>query len=344
VSWSKPAILPVTTTGAWARPGWYDLLAPLEEERFGPADLEELYRDYALLAIHDQEEAGVDILTDGEVRRKSWIRFIVKNVPGLEPREIPRLLGPHGWDQQETYRLTSPVEDLESTWDYVSEYDFLRAHTDRSVKMGMPGPFGLTTQLDFGDVYPSRSACAEALVPAIRADVQRLVAAGCTTIQLEEALTPGVIADDRTAAEMVRLINKVVDGVSGCTFILHVCFGSSHRLPYAKRTYKDMFPRLLDANVHGFSIEFAAREMSEIEIVGTWDRERILSAGLIDIKTHYAETPEDIIERVRICMQYRDPERIEISSDCGFRHVPRNLTIRKYQAASEAALHLRESG
>ena len=345
MTYAPPATLRVTTTGAWARPGWHDLLVePEDEGRLGPADVEELYDDYARLAIQDQEECGVDILTDGEVRRRSWIRYIVKNVPGLVLRPKPRLLGPHGWDQQETYVLEREIEELDSVWDYVSEYEFLRAHTDRLVKICMPGPFGITTQLDFTPAYGSRSKCAEALVPAIRADIERLVAAGCDTIQLEEALTPGVVADDRTAAEMARLINKCVDGITGCTFLLHVCFGSHMRLPYSKRTYKDMFPRLLEANVHGFSIEFAAREMAEIELVGQWDRERILSAGLIDIKTHYAETPEDIVERARLCLKYRDPDRLEISSDCGFRHVPRHLTRRKYQAASQAARRLRESG
>ena len=340
-----PTTIPVTTTGAWARPGWHDLLAPPEAEgRLGPDDLHELYDDYAVLAIQDQERCGCDILTDGEVRRKSWICFIVKNVPGLKPRATPRLLGPYGWDQQETYTLERKIDNLEFVWPYAHEYNFLRAHTAKAAKICMPGPYGITTQLDFLPAYDSRTQCAEALVPAIRADIQRLVAAGCNYIQLEEALTPGVTADDRTAADMARLINKCVDGVTGCTFILHVCFGSNFRLPYAKRTYKDMFPRLLDANVHGFSLEFAAREMSEIELVGNWDRDRILSAGLLDIKTHYAELPEDIIERARVCLKYRDPERLEISSDCGFRHVPRNLTIRKYSAASEAARRLRKSG
>ena len=236
----------------------------------------------------------------------------------------------------------SPASD--SVWGYVSEYEFLCSHSDRLAKMCMPGPYGITTQLDFSSVYKTRTQCAEALVPAIRSDIQALVAAGCNYIQLEEALTPSVVSDDRTAGDMVRLINKCVDGIAGCTFILHICFGSSHRLPYAKRTYKQLFPKMLDANVHGFSLEFAAREMSEIEIVGEWPRDRILSAGLLDIKTHYAETPEDIIERARICLKYRDPERLEISSDCGFRHVPRNLTIKKYLAASQAARRLRQTG
>jgi 5-methyltetrahydropteroyltriglutamate--homocysteine methyltransferase len=136
----------------------------------------------------------------------------------------------------------------------------------------------------------------------------------------------------------------VVDGNSGCTFTVHICFGSFRRLPYAKRTYRWLFPALLDADVHGFSLEFGAREMAEIDLVGTWDRERILSAGLIDIKTHYAETRDDIIERVRTCLRYRDPERLEVSTDCGLRRVPRGLAKRKMAAASEAARKLRTDG
>ncbi len=340
-----PPPLAVTTTGAWARPGWYDLLAqPERDGRFGAADLDELYDDYATLAIDDQQRCGLDILTDGEVKRKSWIRFIVKNVSGLKQRVQERRLGPYGFDQQETYELPQRIEGLQSLWNYVDEYKFLRGRTDRCVKICMPGPFGITTQLEFLSVYKTRSECAEALVPAIRHDIERLVAAGCTYIQLEEALTPGVAGDDRTPDHMVRLINQCVDGIAGCTFTLHVCFGSNQRLPYAKRTYKGLFPRLLDCHIHGFSLEFAAREMAEIEMVGEWPRDRILSAGLLDIKTHYAETPEDVIERVRICLNYRDPERLEISSDCGFRHVPRYLTVKKYQAAAEAARRLRQSG
>jgi 5-methyltetrahydropteroyltriglutamate--homocysteine methyltransferase len=125
---------------------------------------------------------------------------------------------------------------------------------------------------------------------------------------------------------------------------VRICFGSFRRLPYANRTYRRLSPALLDANVHGFSLEFDAHEMTEIDLVGKWDRERVLSAGLIDIKTHYCETPEDIIERVRTCLEYRDLERLEISTDCGLRRVPRYLAIGKMSAAAEAARRLRASG
>lgn len=342
MAYVAPTMLAVTHTGAWAKPGWFDILSEAERAgRLGPDDREELYRDYGLVALADQEECGVDIVTDGETRRFGWVQRVAATLPGLRLRERRRLLGPVGYDTLDTYVLEQRLDHVESLWDYVSEFEFTRAHTDRQPRIGMPGPFGMTTQLDFSPVYRTRSECAAAFVPAIRRDIQRLVAAGCTQIQIEEAMTPGVVADDRTGAEIARLVNACIDGIAGCTFTLHVCFGSFTRLPYAKRTYRDLFPALLDAQVQGFSLEFAARELAEIALVGQWDADRILVAGLLDIKTHYAETPDDIVERVRTCLQYRAPERLQISSDCGFTRVPRYLTKRKLAAASEAARRLR---
>lgn len=342
MSYQLPKLLRVTTTGAWAKPGWFDLTREAEAQgRLGPEDVEEIYDDIALVSIQDQEDAGCDIVTDGETRRFGWIQQQAKHLPGIELRPHPRRLGPIGYDQLDTYILRQPVDALASIWDYAGEYRFLRAHTDRRPKVGMPGPFALATQFDFTPVYRHRAECATAFVPAIRQDIQALVAAGCDYIQLEEAMTPGVVADNRTAAEMARLINRCIDGIAGCTFTLHVCFGSFNRLPYAKRTYRGIFPTLLDARVHGFSLEFGAREMAEIELVKDWERERILSAGLIDIKTHYAETPEDIVERARICLRHREPEQLELSTDCGLTRVPRALAKRKLAAAAEAARRLR---
>ncbi|HEV3383051.1 MAG TPA: hypothetical protein VG142_18955 [Trebonia sp.] len=343
MAYSYPAVLPVTTTGGWARPGWWDVVADAPD-RFGPADRQELLDDYCQLAINDQEAAGLDILTDGEHRRGGWIEGITGSMPGLSLRPTSRRLGAIGWDQLPVYEVREPLDAVASIWDFASEYRFLRSRTTRRPKIGMPGPYGITTELDFSPVYKTRRDCAEALVPAIRSDILRLVEAGCDCIQIEEPLTPSHAAEDRTAENLVAVINKVVEGITGCTFIVHICFGSFRRLPYAKRTYRWLFPALLDAHVHGFSLEFGAREMAEIDLAGSWDAERILSAGLIDIKTHYAETAEDIIERARVCLRYRDPERLEISTDCGLRRVPRYLAISKMSAAAEAARRLRETG
>ena len=128
----------------------------------------------------------------------------------------------------------------------------------------MAGPYGITTELDFSPRYPNRRECADALAPAIRADIENLVAARCDRIEFEEPLDPVDAAEDRTPENLVDLVNAVVDGISGCTFIVDICFGSFRRLPYAERTYRWLFLALLDAHVHGFSLEFGAREMAEI--------------------------------------------------------------------------------
>ncbi len=188
-------------------------------------------------------------------------------MPGIKMRPAPRKLGAIVWDMLPVYEVRWPPDDIESIWDYVSEYRFLRTRTGRWPKTGLPGPYGITTELDFSPVYRYRSDCAEALVLAIRRDIQNLVAADCDYIQTEEPLTPSRAAEDRTAENLTELANKAVDGISGCTFVVPICFGSFRRLPYAMR-----------------------------------------------IKMHYPETPEDILERVRTCLEDQDPERLEIST------------------------------
>jgi 5-methyltetrahydropteroyltriglutamate--homocysteine methyltransferase len=157
--YQPPAALPVTTTGGWARPGWRDIVEEAPE-RFGPADREELFDDYATLAITDQERCGLDILTDGEHRRLGWIEAMTAGLPGIRRREPSRRLGAVGYDMLWIYELLEPLDYLESLWDFVTEYEFLAARTDRRPRVGIPGPYGMTTELDFTSVYPSRRACA----------------------------------------------------------------------------------------------------------------------------------------------------------------------------------------
>jgi len=174
-----PSALPVTTTGGWARPGWFDILADAQKDgaprgQFGPADRQELLDDYCQLALCDQEAAGLDILTDGEHRRGGWIEGLTGKMPGLRMKPAPRKLGAIGWDQLPVYEVVAPLDGIESIWDFAGEYEFLTARTTRRPKIGMPGPYGITTELDFSPTYRSRRECADALVPAIRAEFDAL--------------------------------------------------------------------------------------------------------------------------------------------------------------------------
>ncbi len=313
--------------------------------RFGPADRQELLDDYCQLAIYDQESAGLDILTDGEHRRGGWIEGITGNMAGLALKPSPRKLGAIGWDQLPVYEVREPLDGRSSrsgtTRPSTSSCAPGRTGGRRSACPGRTGSRPSWTSAPStapGASAPTRWCPRSA--PTSRSWSRR----AATTSRSRSRSPRRTPAEDRTPENLVETINQVVDGITGCTFIVHICFGSFRRLPYAKRTYRWLFPALLDANVHGFSLEFGAREMAEIDLVGKWDRDRILSAGLIDIKTHYSETPEDIIERVRTCLEYRDPERLEISTDCGLRRVPRYLAMSKMSAAAEAARRLRETG
>src|ERR1700743_1781571 len=175
-----PAQLPVTTTGGWARPGWWDVVADGEKAgRFGPADRQELLDDYCQLAIYDREAPGRDILTAGEHGRGGWIEVITGKMAGLALKPTPRKLGAIGWDQLPGYGAHEPRDQVDSIWDSTAEYEFLRARTDRRPKIGMPGPYGITTELDFSPTYRTRREGAGALGPAIRADIRKLVAARC---------------------------------------------------------------------------------------------------------------------------------------------------------------------
>jgi 5-methyltetrahydropteroyltriglutamate--homocysteine methyltransferase len=185
--------LAVTTTGGWARPGWWDVVEEAEAQgRFGPEDERELYDDYCRLAITDQERCGLDIVTDGEHRRRGWIENITAALPRITRRPAPRRLGALGYDMLDIWELSRPFDDLGRLWDFEGEFRFLREHTTRHPKMGMPGPYGMTTELDFAGVYPTRRACAEAFVPALRRHIRALIDAGCDYIQLEEPITPAV--------------------------------------------------------------------------------------------------------------------------------------------------------
>src|ERR1700727_2411026 len=166
--YTSPATLPVTTTGGWARPGWWDVVADGEKagrfgpagrqgllddycplaiyrQQSGPADRQELLDDYCQLAIYDQQSAGLDILTDGEHRRGGWIEGITGKMAGLALKPAPRRLGAIGWDQLPVYEVREPLDQVTSIWDYTTEYEFLRARTGRRPKIGMPGPYGITT-------------------------------------------------------------------------------------------------------------------------------------------------------------------------------------------------------
>jgi 5-methyltetrahydropteroyltriglutamate--homocysteine methyltransferase len=211
----------------------------------------------------------------------------------------------------------------------VEEYQYLKTQTDRPVKATVPGPVTLTIHIQTrpGDAYNGdRLALSWDMVPAVNAELKALAAAGADWIQLDEpsaAIVPGQVA------EYVKLFNACVDGVRGAKIGYHVCFGNLLSRPRGKRTYRWMFPALLETRCDQFVFEYANREMSEIEMWSDVGVDREVACGVVDVKSFYMETPEDVAERLRLCARHIPVERLSAVPDCGFFPVPRWVAAEK---------------
>lgn len=335
-------ILPTTVVGSYGLPSWlYAADDWIARDLYGPTDVAETYNDAVDRAILDQERAGIDIITDGEMRRRGFIQSFASRITGLKNVGAPRKVGEVGLDLEPIYETTGKVE-VEKGLGIVEEFQYLKGHTDRPIKVTVPGPFAITSHMKPVVHYRDRTHLAEAFVPAVNEEIRRLAAAGATFIQVDEPAQPGCGYDPHTPKDLARMFNACTEGVTGVKFAMHICFGTYKKIPYAKRTYAPYFPEILEARVDQFVLEFANREMSEIEKWRQWAPDRELAAGVIDVRTHYLETPEDVAERIRICLKHVPAEKLYLTPDCGMRRVVRGLAFQKLQALVAGAKIVRQ--
>jgi 5-methyltetrahydropteroyltriglutamate--homocysteine methyltransferase len=319
----------------WAADDW------IKRGLFGPVDLQETYDDAVDRAILDQERAGIDIVTDGEMRRRGFVQTFAGRITGLKNVGAPRRVGESGIDMEDVFETTGKVE-VPHGLGIVEEFRYLKARTDRATKVTVPGPFALTSFYKPVEHYTDRTQLAEAFVPAIRAEIKRLAQEGATLIQVDEPATPGYGYDPHTPKDIARLFNACVEGVTGVKLAMHICFGSYKKIPYAKKTYAPYFPAILEARVDQFVLEYATREMYEIEHWPRWAPDRELCAGVIDIRTTWVETPEDVAEKIRRALQHVPAEKLSFSPDCGMRRVARYIAVGKLRALAAGARIVRQ--
>jgi 5-methyltetrahydropteroyltriglutamate--homocysteine methyltransferase len=303
---------------------------------YGPIDIAETFNDAVDRAIQDQEKAGIDIISDGEMRRRGFVQGFAHKITGLKNVGAPRKVGEAGIDQEPVYETTGPVT-VGSGWGIVEEFEYLKKNTRRATKVAVPGAFAITAWYKPVEHYKDRTELAQAFVPALKDEIRRLAAAGAKFIQVDEPTIPGYGADHHTSKDIVRAFNECIAGVTGVKFALHVCFGTHKKIAYAKRSYRPYFPEMFEAKADQFVLEYANREMSEIELWKEWAADRDLVAGVIDVRNHYIETPEDVAERIRTCLKYVPAERLYLSPDCGMRRVIRYRAFQKLKSLVEGA-------
>ena len=321
-----PAI-PATVIGSWAFPGWYAKFcddAARQRELFGADDREEAVRDAVRLAVDDQIRAGADLITDGEMRRVDFNLGFYDFLDGLKPMPQARRWGPPAHDQRSRYLCVAPLTAPRGLGT-VEEYRRLRAITDAPAKVPVPGPYTLAGCIQGGDVYPDRDAVAEALLPLVNAEMKALAREGVTFLQLDE---PSFACHPDRPERFLDVIARTVAGLD-VPVSLHMCFGNYRGQAVGQRSYRPLFPHLARAKVAQLALEFASREMAEIELARDITAPMSLAVGLVDVKNTWVEPPELVAARLRTVLRSIDPERVHVTPDCGFSQTARHVACRK---------------
>ena len=335
-------ILPTTVVGSYPQPAWlvdHDVLrarmvprvrAP-EIWRIPGEHLTQAQDDATLVAIRDMERAGIDIITDGEIRRESYSNHFASSLEGIDrerpaevigrtgkPTIVPRVIG--------RIRRTQPVE--------VRDVAFARANTDRQVKITLPGPFTMTRQAK-NDFYGDDAELAMDFAVALNAEIRDLKAAGADVIQLDEPWMQAFPEEARRYA--VAAINRALEGIAGTT-VVHLCFGYAAMVDEKPSGYS-FLPELSGASAQQISIE-AAQPKLDLAILKDLPGKTVM-LGVLDLGSTEVETAEVVADRIRAGLRVLPVERLVAAPDCGMKYLPRERAFAKLKALADGAAIVR---
>jgi 5-methyltetrahydropteroyltriglutamate--homocysteine methyltransferase len=320
--------LRTTVIGSYPFPGWLEF-ACSHLEQFGTADREELQEDAVIAAVHDQVAAGLDVITDGEQTRLDFNLSFYGYLDGIEMEGAsPRRFGPPAHDQRGKHKV---IGELSAPRGLGVILEFQRLQklarqagiTSAALKASVPGPYTLSGRLVPNKQYPDRYALTDALVPIVRKELMDLVAAGCREVTVDEP-SMSCYAHREDTKRFVDIFNRTVEPVVGkCHLSTHLCFGNFKARAVGPRLYRPMFPAFLDFHLDEIHVEMASREFAELEIIGQIAQRHDVAVGIIDVKSYYIETAEDVAGRVRRCLKFAPPERLSFAPDCGLSQTAR---------------------
>jgi 5-methyltetrahydropteroyltriglutamate--homocysteine methyltransferase len=326
------SVLVTAVVGSYSIPAWLeraknDYLA----RRLTRHDLDEMHDLAIKAAIKDQEVAGVDIVSDGELRRDNMIDYFAEKLPGVEIDHASKKTHYDFYDSIVRGRMpTAPVG-------LVADFRFLRAFTDRRTKVSVTGPHSLVKRIRNAH-YPSEEAFALDLARVLNLELRELVKAGATDIQIDEPYYSGFPED---LAWGVRAINALVDGVAA-RVSLHICYGNRYGKPSWEGSYRYLFPAILEARVQQLTLEFARRGEGDVALFREFGPSFGLGLGVIDVKTHEVESPAIVAERIRQATKLVPVERLSVNPDCGLMHLPRDVAFAKLVAMVQGTRLVRQ--
>jgi 5-methyltetrahydropteroyltriglutamate--homocysteine methyltransferase len=353
---AQTTLFPVTVVGSWSRPPW--LVQALRRRQAGEISKEEFDRiadDAVLAAVKYQEDAGVDIVSDGEVRRDNFYSFVVEKLSGMKLTKVSELLDyvkdRAGFEEVlraldvPAFAIKSPIavekigrrEGLA-----LDELDFLKQHTTRQTKIPLPGPYLLTRSSWFEGLsdkaYPTPEELSDDIVQLLRQEIIALRDRGVDFIQFDEPSLSQVVYGDEAGETFmcaalssrkdptdelefaVRLMNATVDGIGGVKFGVHVCRGNWSRKEEVllKGNYGPLLPYLVQMHIDQLVLEMATPRAGELDVFKEYANEKELGLGVVNPRTDEIESPTTIVRRVKEVLKFFEPQKVYLNPDCGF--------------------------
>ena len=335
-------LLPTTVVGSYPQPDWLvnrEMLSKtvprvrMDIWRVPEAWLEQAQDDATLLAIRDMERAGIDIITDGEIRRESYSNRFATALEGIDTAKPGQVKARSGHETPvprvvSRIRRKGPVE--------VRDMQFLRKSTDRIAKITLPGPFTMSQQA-INEFYKDADEMVMDYAVAVNAEAHDLVAAGADIIQLDE---PWLRNDPDAAKRIaVKAINRALEGLKVPT-IVHLCFGYAAVVPTQKPSGYSFLPQLAGSKVDQISIE-AAQPKLDLGVLKELAPKKVM-LGVLDLNAAAAETPQVVAARIRAALKFSDAKRLVPAPDCGMKYLPRDVAFGKLKALSDGAAIVRK--
>lgn len=335
---------PILTTvnGSYPFPGWLEQ-ASAHLDAFGPADIAEMQEDAATAAIMDQVRAGLDVISDGEQSRFDFNLSFYGYLDGIEPDlSTSRRWGPPAHDQRGKHSIVAELTAPHGLG-VVEEFQRLvrLAPSGPGLKMAIPGPYTLAGRLVPNADYPDRHAITEALLPLVRDELERLVDAGCAIVTVDEP-SMSCYAYKEDPDRLVDIYNRTVAPIVGrCYLGAHLCFGNFKGRAVAPRSYHPMFPAFLGLAADQIHLEMASREFAEIERIAEIASAKDVAVGVVDVKSYYIETPDDVAARIARCLDLVPAARLAVAPDCGLSQTARWASRSKLTNMVEGAKRVR---
>jgi len=325
-------LLPTAVVGSYSMPGWLERVKnDYLLRKVSRHDWDEMHDAAVKAAIKDQEVAGIDVVSDGELRRDNLIDHFTTRFPGIEIDHSSKRFYYDFYDCVVRSRLPTGPLGL------VDEYRFLRRFTDRRAKVSVTGPHSLVKRVR-NEHYPSEEALALDLARVLNLELRELARAGATEIQIDEPYYSGFPEDVPWA---VRAVNVLAEGVPA-RLSLHVCYGNRYGKPSWEGSYRYLFPAILEARVQQLTLEFARRGDEDVGLFKEFAPPFDLGLGVVNVKSHDVETPGFVAARLRSALEVLPASRLAVNPDCGLVHLPRDVAFAKLQAMVEGTRIVRQ--